>query len=137
MLLLKFLYSPHHHKTLAEALVGSLFGNLSEKFPCEFGNPLMKASSMLIRRQKLKEWKFQRTIDIQPTGGLNYCSIESIRKYVEEIPKYRIGMIPSSTTIKATTKELEQHATFDFGLEIMEETTIHGHVFKFSIDVML
>jgi hypothetical protein len=96
MMLVKFLYSPQHQKTIAEALVGCVYNVIHEKFPSEFGNPLMKESALFIRRKKLKDWKFQKTINIQPTGGLNYCSIESIQKYVEEIPKYKTDMIPSS-----------------------------------------
>jgi hypothetical protein len=102
--LLKFLYSPRHQRTLAEALVMCVFNVLRRNFPSEYQTIVLKESAMLLRREKMKAYKFQRTIDEQPTGGLNYGSIESIRKGVEEIPKYEMGVIPSSTTIKSAGK---------------------------------
>jgi hypothetical protein len=70
---------------------------------------------------------------MEPTGGLNYGSIEGIRKGVEELSRYEMGVIPSRGTIIRCAKQLEVHAAFDHGLEIIEEKTTHGPVFSFEI----
>jgi hypothetical protein len=86
-----------------------------------------------IREHVTCAYKFQRTIDTQPTGGLNYGSIESIRKGVEELSCYEIGSIPSSATIPRCARQLERHAAIEDGLEIQEQSTAPGPVFSFKI----
>jgi hypothetical protein len=135
--LLKFLYSPRHQRTLAEAIVSCVFHVLNNKIPSKYQSIVLNESAMILRREKMKPYKFQRMIDEQPTGGLNYGSIESIRKGVEEIPKYKMGVIPSITTIKRARKELEIHTAEDYGLMIIEESMIHGLVFTFPLHKLI
>jgi hypothetical protein len=78
-------------------------------------------------------YKIQRTIDTQPTGGLNLSCIESIRKGVEVLQKREQGFMPSSSTVARVAKRLEIHAVNQYGFDIHERTTLHGPVYSFNI----
>jgi hypothetical protein len=130
-----FLYGTRYLQTRAEALVKCLFQVLSKEFPELFNDLLLKECWAYLRENVTRPHKFQKTIDMQPTGALNYGAIEGIRKGVEELYKYEMGITPSGTTIALYARQLEKHASFDHGLEILETNTAHGPVcsLKYSI----
>jgi hypothetical protein len=128
-----FVYSSRYLKTRAEALILCVFHVLADQYPELFKDVLMRESRSYIRRHVTKPYKFQRTIDLNPTGGLNYGSLEGIRKGVEELSKYQMGVIPSTSTIARTARKLELHAANDHGLVVLQSSTPHGPVFSFEI----
>ena len=130
--LLGFLYSPRKRKTMCTALVQCIFRVLALKYPEYFSEILLAESILFLRRKVTLPYKFQRTIDTQPTGGLNYESCNSIRSGVEELRKHQMGIIPCGTTIARTAQKLEQHAASEHGLAIEQTTTNHGPVFSFE-----
>jgi hypothetical protein len=83
--LLGFVYSSRFLKTRAEALVRCVFHVMMNLYPELFKDILMKESRAFLRKHVMHAYKIQRTIDTEPTGGLNYGSIEGIRKGVEEL----------------------------------------------------
>jgi hypothetical protein len=131
--LMSFLYSSRYLRTRAEALVQCIFQVLVKEYPELFKDVLLKESRIFIREHVTLAHKFQKMIDNQPTGALNYGSIEGIRKGVEELCRYEIGIIPSRSTIARCARKLEQHASVDHGLEILETITPQGPVFSFEI----
>jgi hypothetical protein len=132
--LMAFLYGTRFLRTRAEALVKCIFQVLAKEYPDLFKDVLVKECRRAFMREHVtRAYKFQRTIDTQPTGGLNYGSIEGIRKGVEELSCYEIGSIPSSATIARCARQLESHAATEYGLEIHEELTAPGPVFSFEI----
>jgi hypothetical protein len=131
--LMLFLFGTRHLKTRAGALVQCIFRVLVKEYPEVFKDVLLKECRSFMRENVTWAYKFQRTIDTQPTGGLNYGSIEGIRKGVEGLCTYEMGSIPSSATIARCVRQLEHHAAFDYGLVIHETTTEPGPVFSFEI----
>jgi hypothetical protein len=77
-MLMSFVYSCRHLKTRAEALVRCMFRVLAKEYPELFKDVLIQECRNYIRQHVTHAYKFQRTIDTQPTGGLNYGSIEGI-----------------------------------------------------------
>ena len=130
--LLLFLYSPRKRKTMCTALVQCIFRVLALKYPEYFSEILLAESILFLPSKITLPYKFQRTIDTQPTGGLNYESCNSIRSGVEELRKHQMGIIPCGTTIARTARKLEQHAASEHGLAIEQTTTNHGPVFSFE-----
>jgi hypothetical protein len=131
--LLGFVYSSRYMKTRAEALVRCVFHGMMKLYPDLFKDALMKESRAFLRKHVMHAYKIQRTIDTVPTGGLNYGSIEGIRRGVEELSRYECGVLPSTATIARCARQLEMHASTVQGLEIIEKKTDHGPVFSFDI----
>jgi hypothetical protein len=129
-----FIYGTRYLKSRAEALVCAIFQILAMEYPELFNEVLIRECRKFLRQNVTHAHKFQRTIDLQPTGGLNYGSIEGIRKGVEELSRCEVGVIPSYSTIARCARELESHATNSHGLGIMESQTIHGPVFSFDFN---
>ena len=133
--LLSFLYLPQRkRKSMCTALVQCLFQVLVVKHPEYFTQILLEESTKYLRSQVFLAYKFQRTIDMHATGGLNYESCNSIRSGVEELAKGKQGIIPCGTTISRSAKELEKHAAEEHGLAIQTSMTQHGLVFSFEIN---
>jgi hypothetical protein len=130
--LMTFLYGCRFLKTRAEALVLCIFQVLANEYPELFKDILIKESRKFLRKHVTHAHKFQRTIDTQPTGGLNYGSIEGIRKGVEELSRCEVGIIPSYSTIARCARELEAYASESHGLTINERQTDHGPVYYFE-----
>jgi hypothetical protein len=130
---LAFVYSSQYLKTRAEVLVRCIFHVLVDQYPECFKDVLINESCTFLRKHITHAHKFQQTIDTQPTGGLNYGSIEGIRKGVEELSSYEMGIIPSSAAIARCARQLERHASLDHGLEILETKAPQGPVFLFEI----
>jgi hypothetical protein len=131
-LFLSFLYPQRKHKIKAKALVESIFIFLLNKYPEYFQDTLLESCRKYCRQNVTVPYKIQRTIDTQPTGGLNLGCIESIRKGVEELQKREQGFIPSCQTVARVAKALERHAVDEYGFTINEAATIHGPVYSFD-----
>jgi hypothetical protein len=97
--LMMFIYGTRYLKSRAEALVRAIFQVLAKEYPELFNDILITECRRFLRQNVTQAHKFQRTIDLQPTGGLNYGSIEGIRKGVEELSRCEVGIIPSYSTI--------------------------------------
>ncbi|CAB9505987.1 hypothetical protein SEMRO_250_G098940.1 [Seminavis robusta] len=133
-----FVYPSRWLRSRAKALVEVVFGYFLTTFPDFFHDILLKKSSQLIRKERMQAWKFQRTMDLFATGGLNYEACNSLRSGVEELPKSsQDGVIPHGTTIARTAKQLEQHAEEDFGLSIVETINDHGPTLRFDFEIYL
>ncbi|CAB9529733.1 hypothetical protein SEMRO_2605_G332420.1 [Seminavis robusta] len=133
-----FVYSSRWVRSRAKALVEVVFGYFLTTFPDFFHDILLKKSSQLIRKERMQAWKFQRTMDLFATGGLNYEACNSLRSGVEELPKSsQDGVIPHGTTIARTAKQLERHAEVDFGLTIVETINDHGPTLRFDFEIYL
>jgi hypothetical protein len=75
--LLSFLYPKRRGKKKAKALLDCIFTILALKFPEYFDDALMESSRKYCRSWVTIAYKLQRTIDTQPTGGLNLSCIEA------------------------------------------------------------
>lgn len=80
--LLTFVCVRRYTKTRAKALVLVLFRVLVKEHPEHFRDILVQESRTFLRREVFKAWKFQRTIDLCATGGLNYEACNTIRSGV-------------------------------------------------------
>jgi hypothetical protein len=132
-LLLDFVFPQRKGKSKAKALVVGISSYLLKEYPEYFHDAMLDANRKFARENVTKAFKIQRTIDTQPTGGLNLSSIDSIRKGVEELPKSKQGMIPSSSTVAIAAKQLEMHAVLEHGFSIEQTDTVHGPVYCFNI----
>jgi hypothetical protein len=97
--LLGFVYSSRFLKSRAEALARCVFHGMMNLYLDLFKDILLKESRAFLRKHVMHAYKIQRTIDTEPTGGLNYGSIERIRREVKELSRYECGVLPSSSTI--------------------------------------
>ena len=131
--LLAFVHPTRQTKTRAQALVDCVFEVLPLLYPEHFGEALLHGCRKYLRKHVTKAWKFQKTIDTIPTGGLNYGSCNAIRKGVEELPPRSMGVIPSGQTIARAAKELELVASGRFGFDIKKKETEVGPVFSFDL----
>jgi hypothetical protein len=132
-LFLNFVFPQRKGKSKARALVGGISSFLLKEYPDYFQDVMLDANQKFARDNVTKAYKIQQTIDTQPTGGLNLSSIDSIRKGVEELPKSKQGMIPSSSTVANAAKQLEMHAVLEDGFSIQQTDTVHGPVYCFDI----
>ena len=133
--LLAFVHPTRHTKTRAQALVDCVFDVLPLLYrdPENFEEILLIGCRKFLRKHVTKAWKFQKTIDTIPTGGLNYGSCNAIRVGVEELPPRGMGVIPSGRTIARAAKELEMVASSgSFGFGIKKKDTEVGPVFSFD-----
>jgi hypothetical protein len=94
-------------------------------------------SRQFLRRHVFQPWKFQKSIDTNAAGGLNYESCNSIREDVEELGARTRGCIPHGTTIAKYAKLLEHHAVKAYGLDITVDKTSHGPSLYFDLDKLL
>jgi hypothetical protein len=93
--MLAFLYGSRYLKTHAEASVKCIFHVLLKEYPKLLNDMLVKECRAYMQHNVTRAHKFQRIIDMQPTRALNYGVIDGIRKGVEELCKYEMGIIPS------------------------------------------
>ena len=135
--MMSFLYVGRWLSSRYTALVHCIFVNLYSKNPDQFGPILTRFSKQHIRREELQAWKFQRTIDLEGAGGLNYECLNSIRRGVEELKRNAIGLIPERTSVANSAKLLEEHAKNDYLLGFNEEVNKHGPTFSFDLDVLM
>jgi hypothetical protein len=133
----KFTYISRQIKTRANAIVFCTFRHLCQWKPELFHEAVLVESRQFLRRHVFQPWKFQKSIDTNAAGGLNYESCNSIRNDVEELASNTTGVIPHGTTIAKYAKLLEQHAAKDFGLDIIVEKTSHGPSLTFDLDNLL
>jgi hypothetical protein len=122
----RFAYVTRRMKTRGSAIVFCTFRYLCQWRPDLFQDAILVESRQYLRRHVFQPWKFQKSIDTNAAGGLNYESCNSIRVDVEELGPRTIGCIPHGTTIAKYAKLLEQHAVQAHGLDIIVEKTIHG-----------
>jgi hypothetical protein len=137
MALVNFAYLKRQLKTRCHTIVLCIFRHLREWKPDFFHEALLVESRQYLRRHVFQPWKFQKSIDTNAAGGLNYESCNSIRKDVEELGKKSIGVIPHGTTIAKYAKLLENHAVEKFGLAIDVAKTDHGPSLSFDLDNLL
>jgi hypothetical protein len=135
MSLTNFTYFKRRLKTRGNALVFCTFRYLCEWKPELFQEAILVESRQFLRRHVFQPWKFQKSIDTNAAGGLNYESCNSIRNDVEELAS--TGVIPHGTTIAKYAKLLEQHAVQAYGLAINVEKTRHGPSLSFDLDTLL
>ena len=132
-----FAYITRQTKTRANGIVLSLFRKFIQWKPDLFHEAVLAESRQFLRREVFNPWKFQKSIDTNAAGGLNYESCNSIRKDVEELGANRIGTIPHGNTISLYARLLEKHAVEDHGLSINVEKTTHGPSLYFDLDNFL
>ena len=135
--LMSFLYVGRWLSSKYTALAHCLFVSLYNKQPDQFGPILTRFSKQHIRREELQAWKFQRTIDLEGAGGLNYECLNSIRRGVEELKRNAIGLVPERTSVANTAKLLEEHASNEYLLGFKESVNQHGPTFTFDLDVLM
>ena len=135
--LLAFLYMGRWLKSRFTALANCVFGQICDKHPDIFRPILTKYAKRHIRKEVFQAWKFQRTIDLEATGGLNYECLNSIRRGVEELERFEIGLTPERSAVARAAKLLEEHAIMDLGLGFTETRNEHGPTFKFDLDILL
>jgi hypothetical protein len=80
-------------KTRANAIVFCLFRHLCQWKPELFEEAILVESRQFLRRHVFQPWKFQKSIDTNAAGGLNYEACNSIRTDVEELSERTIGVI--------------------------------------------
>ena len=102
-----------------------------------FKDPILEEARIYLRRSVFQPWKFQKSIDINAAGGLNYESCNSIRRDVEELEKRSFGVIPHGSTIAKSGKILEKHAIAKYGLNVIVDNTPHGPSLRFDLDTVL
>jgi hypothetical protein len=124
-------------QTKSNAIVLCMFRYLLEWKPELFQDALLVESRQFLRRHVFQPWKFQKSIDTNAAGGLNYESCNSIRNDVEELDSNTIGVIPHGTTIAKYAKLLEKHAVHGHGLVINVDKTTHGPSLWFELDTIL
>jgi hypothetical protein len=131
--LLAFLYPSRRGKKKAMALVDCVFTVLAKNYPEYFEQALLVSSRKFCRTRVTMAYKLQRTIDTQPTGGLNLGCIDSLQKGIEELEKRSQGFLPSGSTVALCAKQLESHAVAEYGFYIHKVDTRHGPVYSFDI----
>lgn len=124
-------------KTKAKALVMCLFVHFLQQCPDLFEDTMTQESRKLLRREVFLPWKFQRTIDPEGTGGLNCECLNGIGTGVEGPHKHTVGLTPEGSTVAATARKLESHASADHGLDTHETRNEHGPSFRFDMDPLL
>ena len=122
-------------KTRAKALTLCLFRVLYQRYPELFRESLISESRLFLRREVFLPWRFQRTIDLEGSGGLNYQCLNSIRAGVERLKRNEVGLIPEASTVAQAAKLLEKHAADDHQLSIEEFANSHGPNFRFNLEI--
>lgn len=122
-------------KTRASALVQCAFRVLLEQHPELFKEELLFESRRFMRREVFQAWKFQRTIDLCATGGLNHEACNTIRQGVEGLGRHKRGVTPSGASVSRAAGLLEAHAAEMHGLEILESLSRHGPTHSFDLDM--
>jgi hypothetical protein len=120
-------------KIKAKTLVECMSYIIMKKVPEFFEQSIFEWSRKLCWKKVTIPYKIQRTIDTQPTGGLNLGCIKSLRKGVEELQKRKQGFFPSSTTVARAARKLEGHVIDEYGFSIDKITMPHGPVYLFDI----
>ena len=85
--------------------------------------PLVDGAKRYLKKEVFHPWKYQRLIDSEASGGMNYKCLDLMRSKVEGLPKNGVGLFPSGSAVALTAKALEAHACSSFGLDIQTTTT--------------
>ena len=122
-------------KTKANAMVDA-FSKLVVHQKEHFHKPFMKLCETYLKKHVFVPWKFQRAIDLEEAGGLNYRCLNALRKFVEELGFREEGLIPEKTKVRDAATKLEGYAD-SLGLKINVETTEHGPSYWFDLDILM
>ena len=108
-LLMPFLFAGRWTKTKAHAMVMA-FSKVVHLHKQHFHKPFVKLCKDYLKENIFLPWKFQRAIDLEEAGGLNYRCLNALRVFVEELGFREKGLILEKTAVRESAQQLEEYA---------------------------